>query len=167
MHVLNRAYLKAGRSRERRRPRLGGRSFAARRSGVSLMEVMVALTVMGVLLSLAAPSFHRSVEQSRADIAGANLRAIWAAERVYWLEYRTYVDDLSALTAEGLLDPMILAATDPYVYEVQSADSDSFTVRATRTGSERWAGYVEIDEEGAVSGEIAASGQSSITPGFL
>ena len=138
-----------------------------RRRGVSLMEVMVVLTVTCILLSLAAPSFRRSMEQSRADIAGANLRAIWTAERVHWLEYHTYTSDLSALASAGLLDPTIVAAADPYRYEIPSADSECFTAQATRSGSERWSGYFRIDEEGETWGEISASGQPSITPGFL
>jgi prepilin-type N-terminal cleavage/methylation domain-containing protein len=153
--------------RSLRRPRRRRQALRACRRGVSLMEVMVVLTVMCILLSLAAPSFRRSMEQSRADIAGANLRAIWTAQRVYWLEYHTYTNDLTALETAGLLDPTIVAAADPYVYQIQSADTESFTVKATRSGSERWAGHFQMDEAGEIWGDIDASGQPSITPGFL
>jgi len=128
---------------------------------------MVALTVMGILLSLAAPSFRRSMEQSRADVAGANLRAIWTAQRLYWLEYRTYTSDLSELEALGLVDPTIISATTPYAYTVLSADSSTFTAAATRTGSERWSGQFTIDQNGLNSGTIQAAGEPSIVPGFL
>jgi prepilin-type N-terminal cleavage/methylation domain-containing protein len=137
------------------------------RRGVSLLEVMIVLTVMCIFISMSAPSFRRSMEHSRADIAGANLRAVWAAQRVYWLEYRTYAGDLSALESIGLLDPTVVSATQPYVYQIQSADASSFTAKATRSGSAKWSGYFEIDEEGEMSGDIDASGEPSITPGFL
>lgn len=130
------------------------------------MEIMAALAVIGVLLSLAAPSFHRSVAQSRADVAGANLRAIWTAQRVYWLECRTYTSDLTALEAAGLLDPTIVSASEPYVYAVPSADADTFTAKATRSGSERWSGHFQIDQAGTVWGDIQATGEPGITPGF-
>lgn len=136
------------------------------RLGFSLVEVILVLTVMGILLALSAPSFRRSMEQSRADIAGANLRAIWAAERLYWLEYRTYTDDLAELESLGLLDPTIVTAATRYVYGIPSAGSDAFTATATRTGSERWSGQFSIDQDGVLSGTIQSAGEPAITPGF-
>ena len=65
--------------------------------GFSLVEVMVVLTVIGVLIALSVPSYQRAVEQARADVAVANLRAIWSAERLFWIEHHPYTADLSAL----------------------------------------------------------------------
>ncbi|MHC4179933.1 MAG: type IV pilin protein [Planctomycetota bacterium] len=136
------------------------------RRGVSLMEVMLVLVVIGILISMSAPTFHRSIEQSWADIAGANLRAIWSAERIYWLEYRTYTGDLSELESLGLLDPTIIAGTARYAYAISAADDSSFTATATRTGSVRWTGQLTIDESGVSGGAIQAAGQPDVVPGF-
>ena len=65
------------------------RPLAARR-GFTLTELMVVTTLIGVMAAMSVPSFQRAVQQSRVDIAVANLRAIWAAERLYWLENHTY-----------------------------------------------------------------------------
>ena len=130
------------------------------------MEVMLVLTVMGVLVSMSAPSFRRSMEQSRADIAGANLRAIWTAERIYWLENRTYTANLAELESLGLLDPTILSGTSHYTYTIPSASDNAFEARATRTGSARWSGYFLIDEDGALAGVVQATGEPDIVPGF-
>jgi type IV pilus assembly protein PilE len=135
------------------------------RRGWSLVEVVVALTVVSVLITFAAPSFRRTMEQSRADIAAANLRAIWSAQRLYWLDYRTYTNDLTELEALGLLDPTLGSATN-YLYAITAADSASFTATATRTGSSVWSGVLSIDETGAVTGVISASAQPNIVPGF-
>ena len=59
--------------------------------------MMVAMVVLGVLLSMGIPRFQQSLEQSRADVAGANLRSIWSAQRLYWLENRAYAPDLTTL----------------------------------------------------------------------
>ena len=125
------------------------------------------LAVVGILLSLSAPSFRRSMQRSHADVAGANLRAIWTAERLYWLEYRTYTDDLSLLESLDLLDPTIAAATSPYTYSITSADDSTLTAVATRTGSERWWGQFTIDQDGLISGTVQATGEADIVPGFL
>jgi prepilin-type N-terminal cleavage/methylation domain-containing protein len=143
---------------------IGNRPLSRR--GFSLLEVMVVLTMMGILISLSVPSFHRALEQSRADIAGANLRALWSAERLYWLEYRTYTADLSELQSLGLVDPTIVSAATPYLYAIHLADSTAFSATATRTGSERWSGEFAVDATGTVSGEVQAEGVADITPGF-
>ena len=65
--------------------------------GYTLVEMMIVLVVMSVMISLALPRFSRSLESARADVAGANLRAIWTAERIYWLDNRTYTANLNVL----------------------------------------------------------------------
>ena len=141
-------------------------SDSPRRRGWSLVEVMVVVTVMSVLISMSVPSFQRSLEQSRADIAGANLRAVWSAERLYWLENRTYTNDLTELQSLGVLDPSIASATNWYVFAIGAADAASFTATATRTGSSVRTGQFSIDETGTVSGVVQASGEPDIVPGF-
>ena len=141
-------------------------SFIIHHSSFSLLEVMIVMSVMCVLIVISVPSFSRSIEQSHADIAGANLRAVWTAERLYWLEYRTYTDDLSELQSLGLLDPTITASATRYIYDVPSAATDTFSATATRTGSTRWSGAFTIDEDGMLSGTIHATGVPDIAPGF-
>jgi type II secretory pathway pseudopilin PulG len=130
------------------------------------MEVIIVLAVIGVLISMSVPSFRRSMEQSRADIAGSNLRAIWSAQRIYWLEQRCYTSDLSALESLGLLDTTVVAGTPQYTYAVVSADSSSFTATATRRGSTRWSGQFSISQDGVISGVLGAAGEPNIVPGF-
>ncbi len=137
------------------------------RRGISVLEVMIALTVMCIFIAMSAPSFQRGMEHSRADLAGANLRAIWTAQRLYWLEYQTYASDLATLEAIGLVDPTIDAATVPYTYQIVSADATTFTARATRSGSAKWSGNFQMDESGDVWGTVTAAGEPNITPGFL
>lgn len=146
-------------------PRLSAKT-AARHGGLSIMEVITVLTIIGVLLSMSAPSFSRTMEQAHADIAGANLQAIWSAQRYYWLENRTYTTDLTELEALDLLDGSIVAGTSRYSFSITAADDDTFTAAATRTGSVRWTGSLTIDESGLVAGAIQASGSPDITPGL-
>lgn len=135
-----------------------------RRNGSSLLEVLVVLTVIGILLSMSVPTFQRGVEQSRADIAAANLRAIWSAQRLYWLENHQYTTSFSDLAP--LLDPTIASATTFYVYNIRSADGSTFTATATRLAGSRWNGQLTMDESGAVAGSIQAAGEAPVVPGF-
>ena len=135
-------------------------------SGFTLLELMVVIVIMGVLIGMSLPRFGRAIEQSRADIAAANLRAIWSAERLYWLEHRAYTAELPSLQALGLLDPAVVMATSGYVYAVPSATDRTFTATATRAGSTSWIGAFAIDEVGSLSGSVTALGGPEIVPGF-
>ena len=137
-----------------------------RKVGVSLLEVMVVLTVVGILLSASAPSFLRSIEQTHADMSGANLRAIWNAQRLYWLENRTYANSLSVLESTDLLDPAIVSGAPRYNYSITFADASGFTAAATRIGSGHWSGQFVISENGQITGTVTAPGEHNITPGF-
>ena len=53
--------------------------------GHTLVELTVVMLVVGVLASFGVPRFVHSLEQSRVDMAATNLRAIWTAQRLYWL----------------------------------------------------------------------------------
>ncbi len=127
--------------------------------GFSLIETMIVLTVIGIMVAISAPSYNRAVEQMRADVAASNLRSIWSAERVYWLENQAYATDLSQLTALSLLDPEILQTSTGYSYAFSGAfDGSSFAATATRVGSSI---ALAIDGNGTIT---VVSG--SINPGF-
>ncbi len=133
---------------------------------MSLIEVSVVMAVIGVLAALTVGNFRRAFEQSRADVASANLQAIWSAQRIYWLENRAFAEKLTELQSLGLLDPAVGSATNPFSYSITKANKDTFTATAKRAGSKLWKGSFVIDETGALSGTIAAAGEAAITPGF-
>ncbi len=127
-------------------------SNAGRRRAFTLTELMVTMTVVGVLAAFSAPSFQRAMEQSRADIATANLRAIWAAERLYWLDNHVYTANIDTIKNLGILDKAIPSNTSDslggYKYAIESATPASeFTATATNSD----AGVtITIDENGTI-----------------
>jgi prepilin-type N-terminal cleavage/methylation domain-containing protein len=135
--------------------------------GFTLVEMMVVVVVLGVLVSMGVPIFQQSLEQSRADVAGANLRAIWSAQRLYWLQNRTYSPDLNTLLSASLIDPSLTTASAPYSYQVANSSASWFTATATRSGSSTWSGSYTIAADGTFSGSVQTSSQSpTIVPGF-
>jgi type IV pilus assembly protein PilE len=139
------------------------------RRGFSLVELSVTLTIMGILISFAAPSFTRAVEQSKADVAGANLRAVWSSQRFYRLDNPSYAPDLPTLVAAGLLDGNFPAtsgsSTPPYAFAVASSDNQTFTITATRSGGV-WSGTFSIDQTGTITGTLTYGSEVPISPGF-
>jgi prepilin-type N-terminal cleavage/methylation domain-containing protein len=134
--------------------------------GYTLVEMMIVLVVMGVMISFGIPKFSRALEQSRANVAGANLRAIWTAERIYWLDNRTYTTNLQVLSP-NLLDSSILSDTS-YSYQVQvpAADGTLFTATATRAAKASWSGTLTITQDGGLTGTLICPPQAPIVVGF-
>jgi prepilin-type N-terminal cleavage/methylation domain-containing protein len=138
---------------------------ARARRGTTLVEVIAVTIIIGILASLTMPSFHRALEQARADVAGANLRAIWSAQRLYWLENRAYAPDLATLYSFDLLDPTV-STQNFYTYEISYSDTATFTALATRAANGGWNGTLSVDQTGLVSGALSAAGQPDIVPTF-
>jgi prepilin-type N-terminal cleavage/methylation domain-containing protein len=121
--------------------------------GFTLVELMIVLTIIAAMAAMSVPAFQRAVVQSQADIAVANLRAIWSAERLYWLEYHTYTpaSHLQTLRDLGLLDRDIASDTGcaGYDYSVTVTNSapDPFVATAT---SQRGSISITISESGRV-----------------
>lgn len=139
---------------------------ALARRGMSLVEMNVTLTIIAVLITLSVPPYRRVLEQSRADMAGAQLRVIWSAQRYHWLEYHSYSDSLQTLRTLGLLDAATVAGNQGYQYTVAVPDPNTFVATATRTGSSRWTGWFAINQDGELSGAVSAAGETDLFPGF-
>jgi prepilin-type N-terminal cleavage/methylation domain-containing protein len=145
------------------------------RNGYSLVEVLIAAVIMCVLVAMGVPRFQQSLEQSRANVAWGSLRSIWSAQRLYWLENRTYAPDLPTLqswipvgSSLGLTDPSLTTTTAPYTYQMTvSSDGSSFTATATRSGPTSWSGSFTIDASGDFSGSVQQGGQGpTIVPNY-
>jgi prepilin-type N-terminal cleavage/methylation domain-containing protein len=149
------------------------------RRGISLIETMIVVTIIGILASIGVPRFEQAVEQSRANIAAANLRAIWTAQRAFWLQNNTsaFAPNLAALRAANLLDPGIVddnggtTTTDgsTYVYMISQYDYPYFQATARRVNAPGCQGTLTIDQDGVGGGTVQmnVSGAVTITPSFF
>ncbi|MFO0956835.1 MAG: prepilin-type N-terminal cleavage/methylation domain-containing protein [Isosphaeraceae bacterium] len=145
------------------------------RAGLSLMELMVATVVVGVLAAWSIPRLAVSVEVSKADLALANLRSIWAAERFYHAQNRSANPPYAALGVlyqQGLIDSSLFAASDPgsaasqpYCYTVAiDPRTGHWTAFAARNGSQAARGSFSLDLEagGTVQDSVIYGGQITI-----
>ena len=66
-----------------------------KRSGFSLIELMVVVAIMAFLAMIAVPNFNRFLAKAKRAEAYMNLNSIYAAEKAYYAEHNTYSDILS------------------------------------------------------------------------
>ena len=73
--------------------------------GFTLLELMITTAIIGLLASVAIPSFINYQLQSKTVEAKSNLSAIAQAQKTYYSEFNTYVDVLAEPQATLSLAP--------------------------------------------------------------
>ncbi|MCU0969921.1 MAG: prepilin-type N-terminal cleavage/methylation domain-containing protein [Rubrivivax sp.] len=100
--------------------------------GFTLVELLIALVVLGILASVALPSFLDSVRKGRRSEAFAALNAVQQAQERWRANNPSYTTDLSAA---GLNLPTS-SSGGRYSIAVNAADASGYTVTATGNGSQ-------------------------------
>ena len=77
-------------------------------AGFSLVEILVVLVIMGLLISVVAPTVLNRADEARVQKAQADFKAIETALKIYRLDnyvYPTTEQGLEALVEPSTLDP--------------------------------------------------------------
>lgn len=96
--------------------------------GFTLIEVMLTVVIIGILASIAYPSYIDFVTKSGRSEGVAAVMKVANLQEQYYLDNRAYTDDLSSL---GLADPFV---TEHSKYSLTS-DSDG-NITAAALGSQ-------------------------------
>lgn len=78
------------------------------KNGFSLIEILVVLVIMGLLISIVAPTVLNSADDARIQKVQADFKSIETALKIYRLDnyvYPTTEQGLEALIAPSTLDP--------------------------------------------------------------
>ena len=82
---------------------------AYKNGGFSLVEILVVLVIMGLLISVVAPTVLNRADEARVQKVGADFKAIETALKIYRLDnyvYPTTEPGLEALVEPSSLDPV-------------------------------------------------------------
>jgi general secretion pathway protein G len=109
------------------------RGAQARRRGFTLLELIVVITIMGILVSIALPNYRNSVLQAREAVLRENLYRLRDLIDQYQSDKGKYPETLETLVAEGYLrkippDPI---SGEPWVEIPPESEANA---RETATG---------------------------------
>lgn len=93
-----------------------------REKGITLVELMIVVIIIGVIASLAIPRFMNTSARSKQSEAQGILKQIYTLERTYFQEHGAYTDDMVALGMELMVHKW-------YQYTIV-ADGITFTATA-------------------------------------
>ena len=99
----------------------------------TLTELLVVIILVGILASIAIPRFGRSTDKAMESEAVMALRQVQELQKIYYLEHKTFTQDLKAIDFEQeatvTADPE--NGTARYEITIESADTEDFLAVAT------------------------------------
>jgi type IV pilus assembly protein PilE len=96
--------------------------------GFTLIEVMMAVAVIGILAAIAYPSYQAHVVKSRRSAAQASLMEIAQRQQQYLLDARSYAPNLTTL---GVTIPANVSSFYTFTNVATAGPPPTFTATAT------------------------------------
>ncbi len=123
--------------------------------GVTLMELMIVVVIVGILAAIAYPNYRQYVAKAKRNEAKAALLQIATLQERFYLQNNTYTADMTNLGFGGAGN--VLSDTGAYSINVGAANANTFSAVAT---------YQKADEEAGkcATFTIDGGGTKSSTP---
>jgi len=148
------------------RPRPAFPSSAAqqKRTGFSMVELMLVIVVAGILMTMGVPKSSTTLANAEVNKATAEMQSIWLSQRRYRMEYGTFAPSMRALVQEGFMSEVLLKKREPFQYTIEAKSRGRLKITATRTRNGSWRGSFTLNEMGEMKGELANSEGKKIEP---
>lgn len=112
-----------------------------KQKGITLVELMIVVVIVGILSAIAFPAYDNYVKRSKRVTAEGDLYAFRNSMQRYFAENNTYVGSSTALPGAPIttLFPSqspIDGGSAAYNLTIVAADATSFTLRAAAVGAQ-------------------------------
>lgn len=102
-----------------------------RQTGFTLIELIIAVAIVGILASFAVSTYQSSILKSRRADAKVTLTTLAQKQERYYTQEMNYADSLDDLIGESTLE------SDEGFYDITLSGSDTtFTLTATAKGTQ-------------------------------
>ncbi len=120
--------------------------------GFTIIELMVALIIIGVLVSLAIPGFSRTKERAFDKEAQIGLNLIAAGEKMYRAKIGSYYPSSGTVDKSDIEDNLQLdLSSSSWEYNITGLGGTNFNATAVRNGSASWSRQWLINATGDLS----------------
>jgi type IV pilus assembly protein PilE len=116
------------------------------KAGVTLIEVMVVVAIVGMLAAIAIPAYNNYVTRSRRSDAFTALETVRAAQEMYRAEKGFYASSFAGNVLAGCSTNM---AGDNYTMSVNRPTTTTFTVTADSQNQQASDYDFRLDQNGA------------------
>ena len=135
----------------------GLRAGRCREAGVTLIELMIVVVVVGILASIAYPSYQQYILRSKRTEGKALLMDIVARQERFYMDRNSYTDDLTAL---GFSSAEPKSADGNYSASVAAGPSSDIATSYEVTVSPEWpdgdpeCGALTLDSRGVQGSSV-------------
>ncbi len=99
-----------------------------RRSGFTLIELMIVLAIIAALAAILTPMGLNALNRAQATQLIADVRNVRAAAQVYYFDKKEVPEDIDAAVFETYLDVDELTNRAAFTYERDASNSGAFTL---------------------------------------
>jgi type IV pilus assembly protein PilE len=117
-----------------------------RSHGFTLMEILIAVAIIGILAAIALPSYQKQIQKSNRAAAKAILGDAANKQQIYLSQARVYATTLSEL---GISPEADLAKVYDFAIASDAGPPPTFTITATPKANQVPDGWIALDSNGS------------------
>ena len=124
-----------------------------RSRGFTIVEILIAVAIIGILAAIALPSYQKQIQKSNRAAAQAVMLDAANKQQIYLSQARTYASSLSEL---GITPSADVAKVYDFTVTPVAGPPPTFTIRATPKGNQATDGWIQVDSNQTKTSEFTS-----------